>query len=207
VFLAASDDPTHRTQQGIFLMPEDSSASQPFCILAISGSLRARSSNKTLLQAMKAVAPTRVTFTIFEGLGDLPHFNPDLDTDDAVPVVVRDFRALVGQMDGLIISSPEYAHGIPGVLKNGLDWLVGSIEFPYKPVALINASARATYAYAALIEVLTTMSAQIIPGASLTIPLPPNSSEASVLADPVLLNLITSALEHLAASRDQVGKE
>jgi chromate reductase, NAD(P)H dehydrogenase (quinone) len=184
-----------------------SAVDQPYRILAISGSLRAKSSNKTLLQAMAALAPAHVSFTIYEGLDTLPYFNPDLDTDEDVPVVVRDFRTLVGRMDGLVISSPEYAHGIPGVLKNALDWLVRSTEFPYKPVALINASARATYAYASLTEVLTTMSAQIVPGASITIPMPPGADETRVLSDSMLTTLITNAIEQLVATREQAGRE
>ena len=68
--------------------------------------------------------------------------------------------------DGILISSPEYARGVAGVMKNALDWLVGSYEFPDKPVALINTSPRATHALAALRLTLETMSAQIVEQAS-----------------------------------------
>src|SRR5690242_9174445 len=102
-------------------------------LLAISGSLRAGSSNTAILQAARLVAPSDVELVLYEGLAELPAFNPDLDTveGDRVPERVRELRALVGSADGLLICSPEYAHGIPGSLKNLLDWLVGSVEFPF----------------------------------------------------------------------------
>src|SRR5439155_26208619 len=91
--------------------------------LAISGSLRHASSNTQLLRAVALLAPPGLRITQFDGLGALPHFNPDLDTDPPSPAV-RVLRESIAAADGLLISSPEYAHGVPGVLKNVLDWLV-----------------------------------------------------------------------------------
>ncbi|MBM4254976.1 MAG: NAD(P)H-dependent oxidoreductase [Deltaproteobacteria bacterium] len=85
--------------------------------------------------------------------------------------VVKDFGARIGAADGLIISTPEYAHGMPGVLKNALDWLVGGFDFINKPIALFNSSPRSTYTIASLTEVVTIMSGRIVPEACLTIPL------------------------------------
>ncbi|MGZ6140460.1 MAG: NADPH-dependent FMN reductase, partial [Myxococcaceae bacterium] len=82
-------------------------------ILGISGSLRAESSNARLLRAAAGLVPPGVALVTFQGLGDLPHFNPDLD-GDLPPEPVGAFRALLGSVDGLLISSPEYAHGVPG---------------------------------------------------------------------------------------------
>src|SRR5438105_3467377 len=113
-------------------------------ILTISGSLRSASSNTTLLRAAAALAPEGVEIILYDGLGDLPHFNPDLE--EANLPSVMDFRARLRAADGVLISSPEYAHGVPGVMKNALDWVVGSGEFVDKPVALLNASPRSTYA-------------------------------------------------------------
>ena len=93
-------------------------------ILAISGSLRRVSSNSTLLRAATLLAPEGMEITLFEGLGGLPHFNPDLEGTE--PPSVPDFRARLQAADGVLICSPEYAHGVPGVLKNALDWVVGS---------------------------------------------------------------------------------
>ncbi len=115
------------------------------------------------------MAPEGVEVTVYGGLGDLPHFNPDLEA--AEPAAVTEFRALVRQADGLLISSPEYAHGVPGVMKNALDWLVSGEEFIHMPVALFHASAGGTYAQASLLETLTAMSARVVTEASITVPL------------------------------------
>src|SRR5262245_30526458 len=104
-------------------------------LLGISGSLRAASSNTAALRAAALLSPEGVSVEIYDGIGDLPHFNPDLDEDEPPPAVAR-FRGLVGAADGLLISSPEYAHGMPGTMKNALDWLVASREIVGKPVAL-----------------------------------------------------------------------
>ena len=128
-------------------------------IRAISGSLRAASSNTSLLRAVQILVPPNIEIVLEEGLGGLPHFNPDLE--EAMPATVVDFRARIGAADALLISTPEYAHGVPGVLKNALDWLVSGPEFVGKPVALLNASPRSTYAQASLIETMTVMSGRI----------------------------------------------
>jgi len=111
-------------------------------ILAISGSLRAASHNTAVLVAAMRLAPANVTVELFEGIGELPFFNSDLETSGHLPESVSVFRQAIGAADGVLISSPEYARGVSGVMKNALDWLVGSSEFPGKPVALINTSPR-----------------------------------------------------------------
>lgn len=131
-------------------------------LFAISGSLRESSSNTKLLNEMKSVAPADLVIDVYDGLGDLPHFNPDLD-GDAPPARVVELRARIGEADAVLISSPEYAHGVPGTLKNALDWLVGAGELVGKPVVLVNATARSTYAQASLTETLTVMSWRVLP--------------------------------------------
>jgi chromate reductase len=152
-------------------------------LLAISGSLRAGSSNTALLQAARLVAPSDVEVVLYEGLAGMPAFNPDLDTmeGERVPESVRELRALVGSADGILICSPEYAHGIPGSLKNLLDWLVGSVEFPFKPVALLKANAHSAHAQAQLVEVLTTMNARLVEESSVTVLLPSRDMEAAAI--------------------------
>ena len=129
-------------------------------ILAISGSLRAGSSNTALLETIARAICAPTEMQLFEGLGSLPAFNPDLD--ETAPASVTSFRAMVAAADAIAISSPEYAHGVPGVLKNALDWLVGSGELYRKPVGLLHLSDRGEYARASLREILATMGAEIV---------------------------------------------
>ncbi|MBV9880283.1 MAG: NAD(P)H-dependent oxidoreductase [Gemmatirosa sp.] len=167
-------------------------------IVAISGSLRAASSNTALVHAARLVAPEGVEVHVYEGLGTLPHFNPDLDGEGSTPPpTVAELRAEIGRADGLLISSPEYAHGAPGVLKNALDWLVSSVEFPGKPIALVGASTRATYARASLAETLRTMSAQLV-DAPEAVPVPHRAATAADIAgDPALAATLRAAIQAL----------
>lgn len=163
-------------------------------ILAISGSLRSASSNTQALRALTALAPEGIEVVLYDGIGDLPHFNPDLD-DDAPPPAVAHFRAALAGVDGVIFSSPEYAHGVPGVLKNALDWVVGSGEFAEKPVAIINASPRAVHALASLTETLTMMAARIVPETSIAVPLLGRAlPEGGVLADAEIAEALEQAV-------------
>jgi len=169
-------------------------------VLAISGSLRHASSNSALVRAAARLAPVGVEIEIYGELGEIPPFNPDLDTEPAPAAVLR-LRAALEASDAILISSPEYAHGVSGVLKNALDWVVSSGEIIYKPIALINASARATHAHAALRETLTTMSGRVISEASVTIPLEGAGWDANVIAqDAHLSDLLRSAFAALARS-------
>ena len=139
-------------------------------ILAISGSLRAASSNGVLVRAAARLAPEGVEVEVYDGLAGLPHFNPDLDLEPA-PQPVAAFRARLAACDAVLICSPEYAHGVPGSLKNALDWIVSSGEMVNKPAGLINASSRAVVAQASLIDTVTMLSATVIEDASPVIPL------------------------------------
>ena len=136
---------------------------QPFRIFAMSGSLRARSSNTDILRAAAAASPAEFTVDVYTDLGSLPHFNPDDDQEDSVlPPPVTALRARIAAAAAIVISSPEYAHGVPGSLKNALDWLVSGPEMVGKPVALLNTTDRAVHAPAQLAEILRTMSARVI---------------------------------------------
>lgn len=141
---------------------------EPYRLLALSGSLRKASLNALAIQTLKELAPASIRVQQ-HSLADLPLFNPDIE-DDGIASVASLKQALKAA-DGLIIASPEYAHGISGVMKNALDWLVSGDEFVDKPIMLINTSARATHGQAALKEVITTMSGNLIKAAHVTIPL------------------------------------
>ena len=161
-------------------------------ILALCGSLRAVSTNRAALEACLLLAPPGTEVTIFDGIDKLPHFNPDLD-QDPLPPPVAEFRRLVGECDRLLISSPEYARGLAGSLKNALDWLVASLEFPETEVVPINTSQRASEAQAQLRLVLTTMSADL--RETVTLPLMGRSLDAAgIAADPELASSLKACL-------------
>ena len=108
-------------------------------VLAICGSLRAQSLNAAVLRAAVQTAPPHWHVTVEPALSRLPYFNADVE-QAALPPEVADFRAHAAAADGLIIAGPEYVHGMSGVLKNALEWLVGGGELTLKPVALITVS-------------------------------------------------------------------
>jgi chromate reductase len=110
-------------------------------IVALSGSLQERSSNAAPLDAARSLAPDDMTVVISDAVRRVPLFSPDLDQPPQ-PVAVEQFRREVGNADAILIASAEYAFGVPGALKNALDWLVGSGELYPKPVAIIAGSPR-----------------------------------------------------------------
>jgi NAD(P)H-dependent FMN reductase len=174
----------------------------PLRVLAISGSLRARSLNTEILLAAAAIAAESYAVELYAGLAELPHFNPDHDREGSVlPPPVVDLRARIAAADTLLISSPEYAHGVPGSLKNALDWLVSGPEMLDKPVALLSASGISAHAPAALAEILRTMSARVVPLARPVVPLAGRRLDAAgILADPELAAVVRHALEALDRS-------
>ena len=168
-------------------------------ILAISGSLRAASLNSLLLRAVACLAPADISVNLYRGLGNLPLFNPDIEASD--PSTVADLRTQILSADALLIASPEYAHGITGVMKNALDWMVSCEAFVHKPVALLNASPRAVHAQAALRETVTVMSACIVEDASITVPiLGSNLTEDEIVLHPTISASLLLALVALRAA-------
>jgi chromate reductase, NAD(P)H dehydrogenase (quinone) len=125
-------------------------------IIAISGSLKSTSSNTNILRVMSQLAPENVVVNIFDGLDQLPYFNPE-STHEIEAVAA--FRQQLKQADGVILSTPEYAFGVPGVLKNALDWVVSSGELNEKPVVAISASPLYSGGDKALASLLLTLTA------------------------------------------------
>ena len=152
-----------------------------------------------MLRAAALVAPSSIEVVLYEEIETLPLFNPDLDIEPGPEGVWR-YRAALRDASAVIFSTPEYARGIPGSLKNALDWVVGSGELSGKPVALMNASARGEFAQAALREVLKTMDARLVSGAEVTVPLPGMGLGArEIAADPEFADLIRVSLQTIAA--------
>ncbi|MES2375805.1 MAG: NADPH-dependent FMN reductase [Bacteroidota bacterium] len=137
-------------------------------ILAISGSLRQGSSNHAILTYLGSIVPADIEYTIYNDLALIPAFDPGLDTDTP-PTSVVALRQLLTDADGLIICTPEYAFGVPGSLKNMLDWLVSSSTLVDKPVALITASLGGEHAHASLLLTLGALSARLSDDTSLLI--------------------------------------
>ncbi len=162
-------------------------------ILGISGSLRTASVNSMLLRATARLAPRDIDVSIFNGLGGLPFFNPDLEGNCPANVVA--LQRSVAEADALLFASPEYAHGVTGAIKNALDWLVGFEPFANKIVAVLNASPRAHHADDALRETLRTMAAMIIESASITIPLlGAGFDESAMIATPSIAAALRESL-------------
>ena len=172
-------------------------------MLAISGSLRAASSNSAILRVAARVAPVGLDVEIYEGIDRLPYFNPDLDRefdDAALPPAVRALRGKIAASDALLLSSPEYAHGVSGMMKNALDWLVGGPEMPAKLVGVINTAPHATHAHAALTETLRTMSAALVDDACVAIAVPRDQSLDVLAADPALTEPLRAVLRAIGAA-------
>ncbi len=128
---------------------------KPITIIAISGSLKSTSTNTAILKAIAKLASQNVDIEIFEGIDLLPHFNPEITED--IPAVVL-FRNKIKEADGVLFSTPEYAFGVPGVLKNALDWLVSSGELNKKPIAAISVSPMQSGGDKALDSLMLTLS-------------------------------------------------
>ncbi len=138
--------------------------------------------------------------TFYEGMGELPIFNPD-HTDPLGPGPAA-LREALRASDGLLIACPEYAHGVPGGLKNLLDWVVGWGELAETPVALWHASAYGENAKASLAEILKTMSMHLVPEAGLTLHLRGKkpAEMAPILAAPETRKTLQETLATFAGS-------
>jgi chromate reductase, NAD(P)H dehydrogenase (quinone) len=166
-------------------------------ILAISGSLRASSSNTKILKAIERLVPGNIEFNIYPGLSGIPHFD---DADD-VPAAVSAWRKELQEADAVLICTPEYAFGVPGTLKNALDWTVSSGELVNKPLALITASTGGDKAHAAFLQIFTALSAKIPEGGSLLIPFIRSKINAvGEISDVATLDAIKKTVASLIAS-------
>ncbi len=136
-------------------------------LIAISGSIRPRSSNEAVIRTAATLVAGKANLIIYEEIRSLPHFDPSPDAEPTQEVV--EFRKLLAETDGLLISTPEYAFGVPGVLKNALDWTVSSGELAGKPVAVITASTSGDKAHASLLLTLSALSARVLEECTLLI--------------------------------------
>lgn len=141
-------------------------------ILAISGSVRSGSYNKALLKAMSVLSPKNINITVFDNIKHIPIFDPDTD-DKNIPETVNDLMSKIRESDGVIISTPEYAHGVPGVLKNALDWLVSSDSMVLKPVIVTSVSTSGlggVRSHSPLVLILSAMNSNVVVEGSINVP-------------------------------------
>jgi chromate reductase, NAD(P)H dehydrogenase (quinone) len=129
-------------------------------IVALCGSNRKQSLQRNYINALALLSKDFFDIDTYDSLDQLPHFNPDLD-NETPPEKIIAFRKQLKSADGILICTPEYAMGIPGTLKNAIDWTVSSCEFSYKPTLLITASSMGEKGHAALIDVLKIIEANM----------------------------------------------
>jgi len=170
-------------------------------ILGISGSLRANSSASAVLNIVAGLVPEEVEFTIYNGLAEIPAFN---DSNE-IPETVEAFIKLLSEADGVFFVIPEYAFGVPGALKNALDWTVSSsTAFPDKPVALITAATGGDKAHAAFLLTLKAISAKIPEGATLLLSfIRSKLNEKNEVKDIVTLDSIKRVINSLIEEIEQ----
>ena len=172
---------------------------RPLSLYALCGSQRQASTSHRLLEALRLACPEGVTVEICDLIGELPIFNPD-DEGERTPSVVAKLATKIREADGLIVSCPEYAHGIPGGFKNALDWLVSRDEVPFKPLMFAHASHRGDLVLEQLADVLQTMSLRIVSQAFLRLPVAGKSDEvqAAILSEARESGLLQASLSRFA---------
>ena len=129
-------------------------------VFVIIGSASKNSVNQKLVDRLAELSNDVFNLTIYNDLKTLPHFDPELSADRP-PQIIAEFRNAIDKADGVLICTPEYAMGVPGTLKNALDWTVSSGEFSGKPVALITASTSGLKAHESLLDTLQIIDAKI----------------------------------------------
>ena len=148
-------------------------------ILAISGSARRQSTNTALLRALKAIAAPAMELEVYAGIGELPVFSPDLEGPHE-PDRVTQLKAAIARSEGVLVCSPEYIRGIPGGLKNAIDWLVSGEQIVGRPIALVHASHRGEDMLQALRTVLGTVSSAFTTELFLRVPVMEQTPEQIV---------------------------
>ncbi len=166
-------------------------------VKAICGSTRKKSTNLNLLYAIKELSRDYFDITIFESIDLIPHFNPDLDNESPPTEVIR-FRKELREANAILICTPEYAMGVPGTLKNAIDWTVSSMEFSKKPTALITASSLGEKGHASLLETLQVVEADITSNTQLIIPFAKTKiNQENKITDGKTLEEVVSLLKSL----------
>lgn len=137
-------------------------------IFTIIGSASSNSANLKLVEKIANLTSDKISLTIFNDLKTLPHFDPELATDNP-PIQIIDFRKNIEQADGIIICTPEYIFSIPSGLKNAIEWCISTTIFLDKPSGLITASASGQKGHEELQLIMKTSMAKFTGKTSLLI--------------------------------------
>ena len=119
-----------------------SASDQRLVVCGLAGSLRTGSYNRALLRAAQGLAPDGMEIRIFDRLGEIPPYDADVEAEGD-PEPVQALKQAIGEADALLVATPEYNHGVPGVLKNAIDWAsrpARSSVLGGKPAAILGAS-------------------------------------------------------------------
>ena len=174
-------------------------------VLAFSGSPRPGSTVGHLLRAAAAVIPGGVAVVFYEDILQLPLFSPELDgADTRTPPAVATLRKELQLADAVLIATPEYAYGMPGSLKNALDWLVSAGSFYGKPTGVLSAAPSEVggeRARSSLLLTLEALGAAIVPAASFAVPLVRHKLDAAgAVTDAAFAGQLAAAMAALAAA-------
>lgn len=175
-------------------------------LLLISGSLRESSINSATIRTAAKLIEPEAEARVYEEMGLLPHFDPDLEARE-LPQIVERLRRAIEECTAMLICTPEYAGSLPGSFKNMLDWTVGGVEMVDKPTAWINVSGNATKAqgaHATLRTVLTYTGNRIVDEACLHAPMgrADISEDGLVVAAPIIAQ-IRGAIQAVLAPQGQ----
>jgi len=175
-------------------------------ILAISGSTKSSSTALSILKFLANRYKNQLDFSIYNRIGALPHFNPELE--EYLPNEVSELRTLISESDAVLFCTPEYVFSLPGSLKNLIEWNVSTVLFSSKPVAIIVAAASGKKAYESLSLILTTIEAilpekckLLIPGAKGKI------NEEGDIIDPETIGKLDTLILSLIESIEHANKK
>ena len=185
---------------------EDKSTPDRKNILAISGSTRQFSSNLVLINCIAQLYSNKVNIKIFEGLSDIPHFSPDIDNENP-PKNISTLRGQLREADGILICTPEYAMGVPGTLKNMIDWTVSSMDLSHKPAALITASTSGQKAHQSLVETLRILEADLPDDSLLLISHVKAKVNGDKIVDALTLTQIKGVMDSLITSLEKTREK
>jgi chromate reductase len=176
----------------------------PCQLLLICGSSREGSTNAAVLETIAANLQSGWRAQRYQGLKSLPIFDPDDDYPPLAPAVMQ-LRSAIGEADGLLICTPEYAGALPAALKNLLEWTVGGGEMIDKPVAWINIAGLAAPtggadAHDSLRKVLGYVSARIVDEACVRVPVARNEIADGLLAAPEKVHEVLGAVRRFCAA-------